>query len=227
MRFGLAAVAAAAALGATTAFTTSPLANNRAAAIRSSPIVASPLAPSSVVGPSPRPSTSLFADAQQSIDFAIAEAGANGVALFGKSACPFCFKAKKALLAVGIHPTVVNLDEVEGGPAMQSKLEDITGKGTVPNVWLDGKFIGGSEEVLAGLESGLFDDVVKGEVVELEEAKKVAIEQGPDTIKAGSKVPSGKIWTVFGDPEAVIDPAEYTKGKNILVVGLPGAFTPT
>lgn len=174
-------------------------------------------------------STSLSAsDPQQSIDFAIAEAGANGVALFGKSACPFCFKAKKVLLAEGIKPVVVNLDEVEGGPAIQKLLEELTGKGTVPNVWVDGKFVGGSEEVIAGLEAGdVFKDVERGEPETLEEVKKVPIVQADDAIKVGSKVPSAKVWTGFGDPDFVVDPPEYFKGKSLLVVGLPGAFTPT
>lgn len=233
MRFGLAAVAAAAACGAVGAFVV-PANNNiistRIASSVAGPFVAAPRSSSTMTSSTTSTSTSLFAsDPQQSIDFAIAEAGSNGVTLFGKSACPFCFKAKKALLAEGIHPIVVNLDEVEGGPAIQKLLEELTGKGTVPNVWVDGKFVGGSEEVLAGLEAGddVFKDVERGEPETLEEVKKVPIVQADDAIKVGDTVPSAKVWTAFGDPDFVVDPAEYFKGKSLLVVGLPGAFTPT
>jgi len=179
-------------------------------------------------------------DVDAAIDAAIEEAG-SGVALFGKSGCPFCKKTKKALFAAGIHPVVVELDEVENGPAIQKSLEGRTGKATVPNVWLNGKFLGGSEEVLAGLEDGTFDGVERKEVledgtfdgverkevVEMEDEPKIPIVQGPDCIKVGDALPSDKMWTAFGDPEAKVDLLEYTKNKSIVIVGLPGAFTPT
>jgi len=44
--------------------------------------------------------------------------------------------------------------------------------------------------------------------------------------KVGKKIPSGKLYKGFPDVE-YFDAAEYCKGKNMLVVGLPGAFTPT
>jgi len=167
-------------------------------------------------------------DAQATIDAAIAEAGTKGVTLFGKSACPFCKKTKKALYGIGIHATIVELDQVEGGPAIQKKLEDVTGKATVPNVWFDGKFIGGSEEVFKGLEDGLFDDAEKGEVVVMEDVPKVPVEQGEGTIKVGDKIPSDLVWSVFdNDPATYIDLSEHSKGKSLIVMGLPGAFTPT
>ena len=37
-----------------------------------------------------------------------------------------------------------------------------TSKTTMPNMWLDGKLVGGSKEVLKGVEEGLFDKVEKG-----------------------------------------------------------------
>merc|ERR1711933_532411 len=168
---------------------------------------------------------SVAVDPQAVIDDALKTAG-SGVALFGKSGCPFCKKAKKALYGIGVHPTVVELDQVEGGAAIQKKLMVLTGKPSVPNVWLDGKFIGGSEEVIAGVESGLFDAVEKKEIIEMEEAVKFPIVQGPDAIKVGDKVPDAKVWVGFASDDFV-SLADYGKDKNILVVGLPGAFTPT
>jgi len=164
-------------------------------------------------------------DAQAEIDGALA---AGGVTLFGKSACPFCIKTKKALFGIGVHPTIVELDVVDGGAKIQKKLEDLTGKATVPNVWLDGKFIGGSEEVLAGVTDGMFDAVEKKEIIVMEEAEKIPVKQGENALKVGDKVPSAKVWSVFdNDPATYIDLADYGKDKSILVVGLPGAFTPT
>ena len=47
--------------------------------------------------------------------------------------------------------------------------------------------------------------------------------------KAGDKLPSAKLFQGFGAEglPKLIDTAEYAKGKNMIIVGLPGAFTPT
>jgi glutaredoxin 3 len=191
----------------------------------------------SVAPPAPAAitSTRLFAsavaevDAQAVVDEALA---AGGVTLFGKSGCPFCKKTKKALLSIGVHPTVVELDEIDGGAKVQKKLEEITGKATVPNVWLDGKFIGGSEEVIAGVDgeaegfASMFDGVEKGEIIVIEDEPKVPSKQAENALKVGDKVPDVGLWQGFPNDEK-ISLAGIGKDQNILVVGLPGAFTPT
>lgn len=166
-----------------------------------------------------------MASPQAAIDDALKAAG-SGVALFGKSGCPFCKKTKKELYSIGVHPTIVELDQVEDGAPIQKKLEELTGQSTVPNVWLDGKFIGGSEEVISGVKSGMFDAVEKKEIIEMTVDEKIAVVQGPDAIKAGDAVPDAKVWVGFNSDD-FITLADYGKDKNILVVGLPGAFTPT
>jgi len=191
--------------------------------------VASLRSPPAPLAPAPSAATRLFAnagvtvDAQAVVDAAVA---AGGVTLFGKSGCPFCKKAKKALYAIGVHPTVVELDEIDGGAIVQKKLEEITGKGTVPIVWLDGKFIGGSEEVLAGVDGDLFDGVEKKEIIEIEEEPKVPCAQAENALKVGDKVPDAGLWQGFPNDDKV-SLLEIGKDQNILVVGLPGAFTPT
>ena len=45
-------------------------------------------------------------------------------------------------------------------------------------------------------------------------------------IKAGNKLPQATLFKDFGPPEK-INLAEYAAGKNMIIVGLPGAFTPT
>ena len=45
-------------------------------------------------------------------------------------------------------------------------------------------------------------------------------------IKAGNKLPQATLFWNFGPP-LKINVAEYAAGKNMLIVGLPGAFTPT
>jgi len=168
-------------------------------------------------------------DAQSVIDTALSGdcAGcAGGVTLFGKSGCPFCKKAKKALYSIGVHPTIVELDQIDGGAKVQKRLEEITGKSTVPNVWLNGKFIGGSEEVIAGVDGNMFDGVEKKEIIILEDEPKVPCKQAENALKVGDKIPDIGLWQGFPDDNRV-SLAEIGKNQNILVVGLPGAFTPT
>ena len=84
-------------------------------------------------------------------------AGPNGVVIYSKSYCPFCKRAKAALMNIGISPIVVELDErVTDGREIQIALFQSTGQRTVPSVWLNGQHIGGSDDVIAGIESGLF-----------------------------------------------------------------------
>ena len=45
-------------------------------------------------------------------------------------------------------------------------------------------------------------------------------------IAVGDKLPSATLFQGFPDPET-IDIADYVKDKNVIIVGLPGAFTPT
>ena len=51
-----------------------------------------------------------------------------------QSYCPFCKRAKKALLSIGIKPLVLELDEREDGAVIQQELLARTGQRTVPSV---------------------------------------------------------------------------------------------
>jgi hypothetical protein len=48
----------------------------------------------------------------------------------------------------------------------------------------------------------------------------------PLAFAAPSKLPSVEVMQGFPDVEK-INLAEYCSGKNVIVIGLPGAFTPT
>ncbi|MFO7593172.1 MAG: glutathione peroxidase [Pseudomonadota bacterium] len=65
------------------------------------------------------------------------------VSIFTKPGCPFCAKAKEMLQAKGMGYEEVTL----GHDATLRSLRAITGRDTVPQVFIDGKHIGGSEEL--------------------------------------------------------------------------------
>lgn len=69
------------------------------------------------------------------------------VAVFSRDGCPFCVKAKDALRNAGVRfeELVLNTDYTEQG------LRAVSGAASVPQVFVNGKLIGGSDAVLAWL----------------------------------------------------------------------------
>nr|WP_234418653.1 glutaredoxin domain-containing protein [Dongshaea marina] len=65
------------------------------------------------------------------------------IALFTKPGCPFCAKAKEMLKSKGLAFEEVVL----GKDATTTSLRAISGRTTVPQVFVGGKHIGGSEEL--------------------------------------------------------------------------------
>ncbi|MCJ1268130.1 hypothetical protein MMC22_008016 [Lobaria immixta] len=72
------------------------------------------------------------------------------IIVFSKSWCPYSKKAKSILLekySIVPAPYVVELDQHPLGAGLQSALEKSTGRRTVPNVLINGKSIGGGDDV--------------------------------------------------------------------------------
>ncbi|KAJ5583644.1 hypothetical protein N7535_002264 [Penicillium sp. DV-2018c] len=74
------------------------------------------------------------------------------VIIFSKSYCPYSKKAKSILLehySIQPPPFVVELDQHPLGPHLQALLAQSTGRRTVPNVLVNGKSIGGGDDIAA------------------------------------------------------------------------------
>jgi glutathione-dependent peroxiredoxin len=67
------------------------------------------------------------------------------VSLFTKVGCPFCARAKALLKEKGIHYEEIVL----GKDISTLSLKAVTGATTVPQVFIDGKLIGGSDDLAA------------------------------------------------------------------------------
>ncbi|CAL5041581.1 unnamed protein product [Urochloa decumbens] len=89
---------------------------------------------------------------------------AHDVVIFSKSYCPYCRRAKAVFkeLQLKKEPYVVELDQrafcsgyyAEDGSEIQDALLDIVGKRTVPQVFVHGKHLGGSDDTVEAYESG-------------------------------------------------------------------------
>lgn len=73
-----------------------------------------------------------------------------GVSLFTKPGCPFCAKAKNLLEENGYEYEEIVL----GKDATLVSLQSITGRNTVPQVYIDGTHIGGSEDLERYFQNG-------------------------------------------------------------------------
>jgi glutaredoxin len=74
------------------------------------------------------------------------------VIIFSKSYCPYSMKAKHILLegyTISPAPFVVELDKHPIGKEIQAILKETTGRGTVPNILVNGKSIGGGDDIAA------------------------------------------------------------------------------
>ncbi|CAE7315869.1 unnamed protein product [Symbiodinium sp. KB8] len=101
----------------------------------------------------------MAAGSSSSKAFVEKEIADNKVVVFS-SACPafhsflarppqFCVKAKRVLDAFkssGLDYKVIELDQRRDGSQIQSALAAVTGQRTVPNVFVNGKSIGGGDE---------------------------------------------------------------------------------
>ncbi|TKX22302.1 glutaredoxin-like protein [Elsinoe australis] len=72
------------------------------------------------------------------------------IIIFSKSYCPFSMKAKRILLQgykIVPAPHVEELDEHAMGDRLQAALQKMTGRRTVPNILINGKSIGGGDDI--------------------------------------------------------------------------------
>ena len=72
------------------------------------------------------------------------------VSLFTKPGCPHCARAKQALRDKGYHFEEI---ELNGNGLSYSSLAAITGRGTTPQVYIEGQHIGGADDLEKWLAS--------------------------------------------------------------------------
>uniref|UniRef100_A0A914EJ16 Glutaredoxin domain-containing protein n=1 Tax=Acrobeloides nanus TaxID=290746 RepID=A0A914EJ16_9BILA len=88
------------------------------------------------------------------------------VAVFSKSYCPFCHKAKSALESFKekYQPGSLEWVEIEKHPdvqEIQDYLNELTGGRTVPRVFIGGKFFGGGDDTEKAWKTGELEKRLK------------------------------------------------------------------
>lgn len=69
------------------------------------------------------------------------------IEVYTKFLCPFCARAMKLLKAKGVE--VDEIDITMGGPKRAEMLARSGGRTTVPQIFIDGRAIGGSDDLVA------------------------------------------------------------------------------
>ncbi|CAA3030135.1 glutaredoxin-C4-like [Olea europaea var. sylvestris] len=78
----------------------------------------------------------------------------HSIVIFSKSYCPYCRRAKAVFKELKQVPYVVELDERDDGGNIQDALSEIVGRRTVPQVFINGKHLGGSDDTVEAYENG-------------------------------------------------------------------------
>lgn len=80
------------------------------------------------------------------------------IEIYTKAFCPYCARAMTLLASKGVTPE--EFDITMGGPKRAEMLARSGGGGTVPQIFIDGKHIGGSDDLAALDRAGKLDPLL-------------------------------------------------------------------
>lgn len=69
------------------------------------------------------------------------------VMVFSKAYCPYCDRAKALFDKLNVDYAHAELDHISNGGQIQDMLQKMTGQRTVPNIFINGKHVGGCDKV--------------------------------------------------------------------------------
>lgn len=81
----------------------------------------------------------------------------SGIEIYTKSYCPYCFRAKELLRIKGVSFTEY---DVTGDPEREAEMQQRSGRSTVPEIFIDGRLIGGCDDLFALDELGKLDPLL-------------------------------------------------------------------
>lgn len=82
------------------------------------------------------------------------------VFIASKTYCPYCTATKKLMNEVYPEAYILELNTVEDGDAIQQALAKLSGQTTVPNIYINGKHIGGNSDLQA-LGKNKIEELIK------------------------------------------------------------------
>lgn len=80
------------------------------------------------------------------------------ITIYTFKTCPFCIKSKELLSKEKVDYTEI---EISNQKYKLDELEEKTGIGTVPQIFVNERFIGGCDDLLELHRNGKFDEIFK------------------------------------------------------------------
>ena len=81
------------------------------------------------------------------------------ILMYTTATCPYCINAERLLISKGV--TEINKIRVDLEPQQRVHMMEITGRRTVPQIYIDDRHIGGFEELRALDRAGELEPLLK------------------------------------------------------------------
>lgn len=88
----------------------------------------------------------------------VAKQDQRDVVVYGTARCPYCVRARALLERKGVSYTDIRLEEQ---PERRGEMERLSNRRTVPQIFIDGEHIGGSDELHELEYAGKLDDLLR------------------------------------------------------------------
>ncbi len=83
------------------------------------------------------------------------------VTMYTTATCPYCIQAERLLKAKGVQE--ITKVRVDLEPGLRQKMMEMTGRRTVPQVWIGDTHVGGYDDLVALERAGRLDPLLDGE----------------------------------------------------------------
>lgn len=77
------------------------------------------------------------------------------VTMYTTAVCPYCIRAKQVLAGKGV--TEINEIRIDLDPEARSRMMDLTGRRTVPQIFVGDTHVGGCDDLVALNQAGKLD----------------------------------------------------------------------
>jgi glutaredoxin 3 len=85
-----------------------------------------------------------------------------GIVMYSTRFCPFCIRARRVLEHKGLVYTDISVD---ADPALRRRMEDLSGRYTVPQIWVGDVHVGGFDELWQLEQRGKLDPLLQAAAI--------------------------------------------------------------
>jgi glutaredoxin 3 len=79
------------------------------------------------------------------------------VVMYSTRFCPYCMRARALLEGKGVSYTDIGVD---GRPELRAQMVELSGRYTVPQIWIDQKHVGGYDDIALLDRQGQLDKLL-------------------------------------------------------------------